>query len=78
MQSLLDQNILTNKAAISAGGGSAEAHELTWGVTTLDTLPKAWASPDLVVAADVVYRRELFQPLLTCFKSFGEPSADIQ
>lgn len=71
MQSLLDRNISLNEATLSAGGGTAQSCELTWGVTTLDALPHAWHSPDLVVAADVVYHRELFQPLLSCLKAFG-------
>ena len=71
MQSLVDRNISLNEATLSAGGGTAQSCELTWGVTTSDALPQAWHSPDLVVAADVVYHRELFQPLLSCLKAFG-------
>lgn len=62
---LLEQNILLNKAAIAAGEGSVQCCELTWGVTSVTSLPQGWATPDLVVAADVVYHRELFDPLLS-------------
>ncbi len=72
MQSLLEQNILLNKAAIAAGGGSVQCCELTWGVTSVSSLAQGWATPDLVVAADVVYHRELFDPLLSTLDSLGK------
>ena len=64
--------MLLNKAAIAAGGGSVQCCELTWGVTSVSSLAQGWATPDLVVAADVVYHRELFDPLLSTLSSLGE------
>jgi hypothetical protein len=72
VQSLLEQNMLLNEAAISAGGGSVQCCELTWGVTSVTSLAQGWATPDLVVAADVVYHRELFDPLLSSLSSLGK------
>ena len=72
LQGMLEKNISLNEATILRGGGSAQCCELTWGVTPLDALPQAWRVPDLLVAADVVYHRELFQLLLTCLKEFGK------
>ena len=46
--------------------------ELTWGVTSVNSLAHGWATPDLVVAADVVYHRELFDPLLSTLSSLGK------
>lgn len=46
--------------------------ELTWGVTSVSSLAQGWATPDLVVAADVVYHRELFYPLLSTLNSLGK------
>ena len=45
-------------------GGSAAAQELSWGVTPVSQLPQEWQAPDTILAADVVYRQDLFQPLL--------------
>ena len=45
-------------------GGSAAAQELTWGVTPVSQLPEEWQATDAILAADVVYRQDLFQPLL--------------
>lgn len=33
-------------------------------MTQIAQLPEHWQVPDVVLAADVVYRQELFQPLL--------------
>lgn len=71
VQGLIKQNIQLNEHIIAAAGGSASAHELTWGVTQLSQLPQQWQTPDVVVAADVVYRRELFQPLLHSLDMLG-------
>ena len=71
LQSLLEQNIGLNAATIAASGGSAQCCELIWGQTPASSLGPAWASPDLVVAADVVYHRELFDPLLSSLGSLG-------
>ena len=73
-QALIQQNIALNAAAIAAGGGSAKAAVLAWGVTDPCSLPRAWPAPDLVIAADVVYHRELFQPLLATLAAFGAPN----
>ena len=72
-QALLRWNIALNGAAIAAGGGSAEAAVLSWGATDPRSLPGAWSAPELVIAADVVYARELFQPLLATLAAFGAP-----
>ena len=64
--------MVMNKAAIAAGGGSVQCCELTWGVTSVSSLAHGWATPDLVVAADVVYHRELFDPLLSTLGSLGK------
>ena len=64
MQDLIRKNIRLNQRTIDLAGGSATAHELTWGMTQIAQLPKHWQVPDVVLAADVVYRQELFQPLL--------------
>ena len=63
-QEIVRENIARNADTIAAAGGSAHACELVWGVTHAAELGPEWAAPDVVVAADVVYRRELFQPLL--------------
>lgn len=61
-----------NVATIAAGGGSAQCCELTWGQTPASSLGPAWVCPDLVVAADVVYHRELFDPVLSSLGSLGK------
>lgn len=68
---LLEKNIALNQAAVEAGGGSVFCGNLTWGVTAVASLGKDWACPDFVVAADVVYHRELFDPLLCSLASIG-------
>ncbi|CAL5219246.1 g1040 [Coccomyxa viridis] len=68
---LIRSNIGLNQCTIDAAGGTAIAHELTWGVTQARQLPQQWQSPDVVVAADVVYRQELFQPLLSALVMLG-------
>ncbi len=73
-QALICHNIALNAAAAAAAGGCAEAAVLAWGATDPRSLPGAWAAPDLVIAADVVYHRELFAPLLTTLAAFGAPS----
>lgn len=72
-QALIQRNVALNATAIAAGGGSAAAAVLAWGVTDPSALPGAWSAPDLVIAADVVYHRELFHPLLATLAAFGAP-----
>ena len=76
-QDLIRSNIELNKCTTDSAGGSALAHELTWGVTEAHQLPQQWQSPDVVVAADVVYRQELFQPLLSALEMVGKHSARL-
>lgn len=73
LQSLLETNIAKNQEVIQTGGGSVSCANLTWGVTSVESLGQDWASPDLVVAADVVYHRELFTPLLHSISALGMP-----
>ena len=40
-------------------------------MSSVASLGPAWACPDLVVAADVVYHRNLFDPLLSTLASLG-------
>lgn len=61
----------SNLAVTSAGGGTAEVAELSWGATDVSQMG-SWAAPDLVIAADVIYDRDLFAPLLQTFNSYGE------
>ncbi len=72
-QALIRHNVALNAAAAAAARGCAAATVLAWGATDPRSLPGAWAAPDLVVAADVVYHRELFAPLLTTLAAFGAP-----
>ena len=72
-QALIRRNVELNATVVAAGGGSAEAAVLAWGATDPCALPGAWSAPDLVIAADVVYHRELFQPLLATLAAFGAP-----
>lgn len=64
LQELTRQNIRVNEQTIQVAGGSAAAQELSWGVTSVSQLPEEWQAPDTILAADVVYRQDLFQPLL--------------
>jgi len=70
-QALIRHNIALNAAAAGAAGGSAAAAVLAWGETDPAALGDPWAAPDLVVAADVVYHRNLFAPLLATLAAFG-------
>ncbi len=71
LQNLVRDNIALNEDAIRAARGSAAACEFVWGQTEVSELPPEWRTPDLIVAADVVYRRELFQPLLHALRALG-------
>ena len=55
---------------VAAGGGAAEVAELSWGATDVRQMG-AWATPDMVIAADVIYDRQLFDPLLQTFQGYG-------
>lgn len=72
-QALIRGNVALNAAAVAAAGGSAEAAVLAWGATNPRSLPGAWSAPDLIIAADVVYHRALFEPLLATLAAFGAP-----
>lgn len=71
VQDIVRDNIALNQDAIRAAGGSAAAQAFVWGETDVSELAPDWRTPDVIVAADVVYRRELFQPLLHALKSVG-------
>ncbi len=64
-------NIALNSKTIALAGGNAAAQAFVWGKTDASELAPEWRTPDIIVAADVVYRRELFQPLLHAMKSLG-------
>ena len=71
-QDLIRSNIRLNRHTIDSAGGTATAHELTWGATQNRQLPQRWRAPDVVLAADVVYRQELFQPLLEALEMLSK------
>ena len=77
MQDIVRTNIEWNAKIIAAAGGSAHACELVWGITHAADLSPQWAAPDVVVAADVVYRRELFQPLLHALAELCAPPTPL-
>ncbi len=70
-QDIVRDNIALNCNTIASAGGSAAAQAFVWGETDVSELAPEWRTPDVIVAADVVYRRELFQPLLHALKSLG-------
>ena len=71
-QGIIRQNISDNRPAWASGGGTAEAAELSWGLTDVSKMGADWAEPAYVIAADVVYDRALFQPLLSTLSAYGE------
>lgn len=71
LQDIARSNVKSNSAVIAAGGGTAEVAELSWGTTDVSQMGP-WATPDIVIAADVIYDRDLFNPLLQTFNSYGE------
>ncbi|BDA41992.1 probable EEF1A lysine methyltransferase 3 [Coccomyxa sp. Obi] len=68
---IVRDNIALNSDTIASAGGNAAAQAFVWGKTDVSELTPEWRTPDIIVAADVVYRRELFQPLLHALKSLG-------
>ena len=74
-QDLIRSNIKLNQQAMDSAGGAAIAHELTWGITQAQQLPQQWQAPDVVIAADVIYRQELFQPLLEALQMLSKGHA---
>ena len=74
-QDLIRKNIELNRHTTDSAGGAAIAHELTWGITQRRKLPQQWQAPDVVIAADVVYRQELFQPLLAALEMLSKGHA---
>ena len=74
-QGLLADNVAANVAAVAAGGGRAVAAPLRWGCAAhaAALLPPGGAPYDVLLAADVVYRRELFAPLLATLRALASP-----
>ena len=68
---MLNSNIALNTGLIEAGGGSAVAFPVVWGSTDCSQLDHQWRFPDVVVAADVIYHRELMTPLLDVMTCLG-------
>ena len=79
---LISANISANRPALSRpGAGSAEAAPLPWGDAdalarfgTAALGPAAW---DHIICADVVYRRELFSPLLATLRACAGPNTQL-
>ena len=74
---MLRQNIAANELVIRHGGGSIVAFPLVWGETEMKNVEEAWRMPNIVLAADVVYHRELFEPLLQTLRDIGESISPI-
>lgn len=72
---MLERNITLNATCITASGGSATAFPLIWGETDCKLLDEEWQKADFVLAADVVYHRELMTPLLDTVKALGKISS---
>lgn len=69
-QDLLRANADANAEAVARAGGAVEVAECIWGQPQL---PAGWEpQTDIVLAADLVYHRSLYQPLLTTLAQFGE------
>ena len=71
LQDITRSNVRSNLAVIAAGGGTAEVAELSWGATDVSQMG-SWATPEIVIAADVIYDRDLFNPLLQTLNSYGK------
>ncbi len=74
VQGIIERNICDNRQVWAARGGSAEAAELSWGTTDVSAMGALWSAPDFVIAADVIYDRALFQPLLGTLCAYGASS----
>lgn len=72
----LARNVERNAAAVAAAGGSACARPLAWGDEShLAALGGGrW---DVLVAADVVYRRALFMPLVSSVRALAGPGTHV-
>eukprot|EP01023_Acetabularia_acetabulum_P013350 TRINITY_DN16417_c0_g1_i1.p1 TRINITY_DN16417_c0_g1~~TRINITY_DN16417_c0_g1_i1.p1 ORF type:complete len:264 (-),score=36.07 TRINITY_DN16417_c0_g1_i1:126-917(-) len=66
---MLTQTIQLNQQCLQRNQGSARAQTCTWGETHIQDFGD-WSSSDLIIAADVVYHAELFDPLLSQLKQF--------
>jgi hypothetical protein len=75
LQGLLAENVAANAAAVASAGGRASAAPLRWGdaAAAAALSPPAHAPWDVLLAADVVYRRELFAPLLATLRALAGP-----
>lgn len=67
----MHRNIALNAEIFKANEGSAVAFPLTWGETDCTKLGEQWLIPDFIVAADVIYHRELMFPLLETVRNLG-------
>lgn len=67
IKGLLEQNI-----ALNPGSQHCTAFPLVWGETDCSKLPGQWSCPDVIVAADVIYQRELMSPLLESATALGK------
>ena len=72
LQDMLHCNIRQNETVIEESGGSATAFPFVWGQTKMEDLEEAWQRLDIILAADVIYHRELFDPLLSALSDLGE------
>ena len=77
LQALLNTNIRQNNPLIEAAGGSAQAAVLSWGLTSLGDLPDGFRQPDIIIAADVIYHRDIFEPLMSTLSAFGDKSGVV-
>lgn len=76
LQPLARANADANAAIIAAAGGSVAVAPLPWGEADAPAAAAAashprFATPTVVVAADVVYDEALFGPLLTTLAAYG-------
>lgn len=72
VQDMLQNNIDLNQNIVFQNGGSAETFPLIWGQTSIEDLEEKWQKIDIILAADVIYHRELFEPLLNTLHELGK------